>query len=543
MNYLMSQLSFKVKLAMSFFVILIILIVIGVFSIVKLGDISMLALNIATEKVPESSNLYRLRIEMDDFRTDVITHISTSDEELMGEIEKSLLARSKDVEERINLALNLSSLVNQKDKINQVKADWSSFVELANQSLEQSNSYMKDDAQELMLNEGISQFSKVQTNLMSYINLLEDSLKSNTEVAVTSVEDARISIITFMVLAIISSILIGLSNVRSFTKEIDKILSVLKEFSEGNLTKSITVTRMDEIGTVSKLLNDTVGNFNRLISSIFQVSEKTNSTSITMSQISNNINSSSMKQKEEISQVSNAISELSSASSEIANSTSEADSTAHDTKTKADQGNEIIKDTVSVIRELTVDIQQSVEQTEKLENHSKDIGMVMEVIKSIAGQTNLLALNAAIEAARAGEQGRGFAVVADEVRTLAKRTQDSTEEIEVIIQQLQEITTSTVSTMKTIQLKGSDCLERAEDANTNLDQIVASVVKISAMNGSIASAAEEQTSVVAGIHNNMTIMLDLMNESTTQGEDISKESESLSSLTGEMGEVISTFKV
>ena len=97
--------------------------------------------------------------------------------------------------------------------------------------------------------------------------------------------------------------------------------------------------------------------------------------------------------------------------------------------------------------------------------------------------------------------------------------------------------------MKTIQLKGSDCLERAEDANTNLDQIVASVVKISAMNGSIASAAEEQTSVVAGIHNNMTIMLDLMNESTTQGEDISKESDSLSSLTGEMGEVISTFKV
>ncbi|WP_430735889.1 methyl-accepting chemotaxis protein [Pseudomonas viridiflava] len=228
---------------------------------------------------------------------------------------------------------------------------------------------------------------------------------------------------------------------------------------------------------------------------------------------------------------------------DVAQNTEGAARAAEQASQASNTGLAVMRDTRLTVEELASEVEASAEKVSALALHSQEIGGVIEVIRNIADQTNLLALNAAIEAARAGEQGRGFAVVADEVRTLASRTQNSTEEIRRIIQELQLATTAAVEQMKAGRHRAQDCIASADLAAASLDEINNGVDRIVGMNTQIASAAVQQHSVSEDINRNVTEIRNGSEALREEIEDNAVTANELSTLAGELRMVVSRFKM
>ncbi len=317
----------------------------------------------------------------------------------------------------------------------------------------------------------------------------------------------------------------------------------LNVIASGDLTQRIISDGKDEIGDLQKAAQKMSDNLNKIILNITTISQQidssSNETSSTAIHTSDNIN----LQKAETEGISDAINDMSIAIGEIANGVNNTSTASDELQTETDNGRNIVEKTVLEIQQLANEINQSVTIVGKVEQDSENISTVLDVIKSIAEQTNLLALNAAIEAARAGEQGRGFAVVADEVRTLAGRTQESTEEINQIIDKLQSGSRHAVSAMKNNQIQAQSVVEQVNLANISLNKISGSVNQINEMNDQVASAAEEQNAVTDEINNNISKITDIAKQNATGSETISIKAKEVSTMSSELRSIIKQFKV
>ncbi|WP_404942765.1 methyl-accepting chemotaxis protein [Pseudomonas protegens] len=249
------------------------------------------------------------------------------------------------------------------------------------------------------------------------------------------------------------------------------------------------------------------------------------------------------QQNNEIEQAATAVNEMTSAVEEVARnavSTSEASQSA---TTSAGDGRDRVQETVSAIERMTSDVQSTANLIGDLANESRDIGKVLDVIRGLADQTNLLALNAAIEAARAGEAGRGFAVVADEVRALAHRTQQSTSEIERMVGSIQSGTEHAVDSMRNSTERAESTLDIARSAGLSLDTINSAINEINERNLVIASAAEEQAQVAREVDRNLVNIRDLSVQSTTGANQTRSASSELSTLAIDLNNLVSRFQL
>ncbi len=313
--------------------------------------------------------------------------------------------------------------------------------------------------------------------------------------------------------------------------------------AQGDLSVRIQVRGKDEMADVGNGLNHMVQAFS---SSLAQVERSSQSVSDAAERIGVSIDRakrSMSAQQSETEQVATAINEMTTSVADVAQNTEGAAHAAEHASQSSSAGLAKMQETRVTIEALADEVERSAQKVSALAQHSRQIGGVIEVIRNIADQTNLLALNAAIEAARAGEQGRGFAVVADEVRTLASRTQNSTEEIRRIIQELQLATGEAVEQMKAGKLRAQECIESADQASTSLDAINDGVEQIVGMNTQIASAAVQQHAVSEDINRNVT---EIRNGSVAlmEGiEDNALTAEELSLLAGELRTVVSRFKL
>jgi len=249
------------------------------------------------------------------------------------------------------------------------------------------------------------------------------------------------------------------------------------------------------------------------------------------------------QQHGEIEQAATAVTEMTTAIEEVARNTSSTSDLSRASRTIADKGQQRMMEAVTAIQELTCGMQMSSEQVEGLAVQAQRIGKVLDVIRTIAEQTNLLALNAAIEAARAGEAGRGFAVVADEVRALAHRTAQSTREIEQMIGGIQSGTASAVSTMQSSSSMTQQTLELAELARTALAEIVAANDEINDRNLVITSAAEEQAQVARSVDRNLLNIRDLSIQSSEGSHQTTIASQSLATLATELNSMVRHFQI
>jgi methyl-accepting chemotaxis protein len=249
------------------------------------------------------------------------------------------------------------------------------------------------------------------------------------------------------------------------------------------------------------------------------------------------------QQQVEITQVATAMNQMSATVQEVARNAASAADAAQQASTQANQGKGIVTEGVSAIQSLAAEVERAAEVIHKLELDSASIGKVVDVIKGIAEQTNLLALNAAIEAARAGEQGRGFAVVADEVRTLATRTQESTQEIQQMIERLQACATDAVKVMDSGRKQAHISVEKSVAAGNALGAITSSVTAISDMNTQIASAAEEQGAVAEEINRNIVNISQVADQTVAGAQQTAASSEVLSKLAVQLQDLVAKFRV
>ncbi len=323
-----------------------------------------------------------------------------------------------------------------------------------------------------------------------------------------------------------------------------KLTEETLRIADNDLTGTIPRTgNKDEVGQLAEAVESMQGKLRRRVQEIAEVGHKINAAVDTMNGIVEQTNRDVQQQYSETEMVATAMNQMTATVHEVASNTAAAADSATDADKEVNEGGKVVRETITMIEKLASEIRKGSDTISRLDSESSNIGTVLDVIKNIAEQTNLLALNAAIEAARAGEQGRGFAVVADEVRTLAQRTQESTREIQQMIENLQQGAREAVQVMNESRSQADASVAQAGHAGRSLDSIHNAVSTIHDMTTQIASAAEEQGAVADEINRNIINISQVVERTAEGSTQISSTGEGLGKLVGELQSVVARFKL
>ncbi|WP_368223071.1 methyl-accepting chemotaxis protein [Aeromonas sp. s4] len=383
-----------------------------------------------------------------------------------------------------------------------VKADWERYVALHQRIRQMQDSGQMAEARHLFMGEGVTLYTTLSKSVGDLIRINHGySVGSRAEV-IAAFDSAKLSVTLALVIGL--ALVVALSVV--LTRQIRDPLIMLArqaqriasgDLGRGELQEWVRGNRFnrDELGQLGSAIDRMQGALAELVSEISGSVSQLSSAVEEVSAISEQSAKGMASQQGEVSQVATAMNEMQSTVNEVARNTTDAMGAAKQASRTSTQGNQVVRSAIGSIEQVSRQIEQAGSVVQQLETDSASISMVLDVIRGIAEQTNLLALNAAIEAARAGEQGRGFAVVADEVRSLAQRTQASTAEISKMIEVLQERTAEAGSAMQLSRQQMQESVELAREAGSSIDSINGAVTQITDMNTLIATATEQQNAV------------------------------------------------
>jgi methyl-accepting chemotaxis protein len=351
--------------------------------------------------------------------------------------------------------------------------------------------------------------------------------------------------VIMMVITVLALFGTALPVVRGIDSSLGHIIRSLRDLAkeDGDLTVRIETKSKDELGDLAYWFNSFMEKLQGVVKEIVNTALPLSSLAKDLNQLTDDTNRTIAVQRKAADQAKIAVDDMSNSVIAEASSANEASSAANDSNTAADRGQQTVGITVNNIRQLATNVQEASEVILKLETDANQVGAVLDVIKGIAEQTNLLALNAAIEAARAGEQGRGFAVVADEVRTLASRTQKSTEEIQKTIEQLQSAARSAVQKMQQSTVQADQSVTSANQAGDSLQAITTSIRRIREMNQHIASATEEQQVMAGTIVGHVVDIVKHTEHTSQSAGHIAKASRELANLAQNLENIARLFRV
>ncbi|WP_375183046.1 methyl-accepting chemotaxis protein, partial [Marinobacter sp.] len=383
---------------------------------------------------------------------------------------------------------------------------------------------------------------ELEHNVFGSLEQVADDADAETDKALQfTVAAFAISVVLGLIVAVLMSRLMGTSVKRARAE----ILGYLEDISNnrGNVTTRLSQGRPDEIGDFIEAVNAFLATLEDTISKIVTSSRRLTTESESLSGITERTTANSEQQRDQITQVSAAMQEMVSTSEEIASNTSDTDESARHAATLAESGQETVTTAINSVNSLAGQVEAASKRIQQLENESGEIGSVLEVIQNIAEQTNLLALNAAIEAARAGEAGRGFAVVADEVRGLAKRVQDSTVDIERIVSNLQQGAAGAVVDMSRAKQMAGEATDEAGKSGAALADILSAVHRIVEMTTQIASATEQQRATAAEMTQNVESSSEAIDKLAGDIGQVNGSSNSLADMAEDLNEMVRRFQV
>ncbi|MCE0555826.1 methyl-accepting chemotaxis protein [Motilimonas sp. E26] len=405
------------------------------------------------------------------------------------------------------------------------------------------NKYVKQE-QAIGLNSNEGLLSKLRSTIHQTedaLDTVEQQIKSIITESIDNTKNQAMLIFGIIILAIIA-FSIALS--RSILAPLTRLSDTMSDINHNkDLSKRANITGSDEIASVGQNFDEMLATFQDLIQDVNHAVDTLSSAAEELSLNASETRQGIANQLHETDMVATAVTEMGSTIDDIARNTEAAAHRAGDTNNNAIKGRQSVDQTIDKINNLANSLTLSSKAVEELEQESQTIGQVLEVIRGIAEQTNLLALNAAIEAARAGEQGRGFAVVADEVRSLAQRTQNSTQEISNIISSLQGKTSSIVDLIKNCHGQGQESTEQAELAGELLEQITRDVTNISETSTQIAAAIEEQSTVAAEVNRNIVNIRDIAETSNQAASHTSQASEEILNQANVLTQSVRRFKL
>ncbi|KPX15523.1 Methyl-accepting chemotaxis protein [Pseudomonas amygdali pv. dendropanacis] len=398
-----------------------------------------------------------------------------------------------------------------------------------------------DELQGLLNNEMLNNSDQMNVVLSKLVEFNTDQLNQVKKDASSEYDSAFNLVVGLLIAATLLTIVFAWMLIKSITMPIATALHAAETIAQGNLTRPIQIDGTDEAGrlllamkTMQDKLRDTLQGISGSATQLASAAEELNA-------VTDESARGLVQQNNEIEQAATAVNEMTSAVEEVARNAVSTSQASRNAATSAGDGRDLVQETVSAIERMSGDVKGTAELIINLASESRDIGKVLDVIRGLADQTNLLALNAAIEAARAGEAGRGFAVVADEVRALAHRTQQSTSEIERMIGSIQSGTEQAVSSMRNSTERAESTLNIAKGAGLALNTINVAVEEINERNMVIASAAEEQAQVAREVDRNLVNIRDLSAQSTTGANQTSAASTELSRLAVDLNSMVSRF--
>lgn len=387
--------------------------------------------------------------------------------------------------------------------------------------------------------------AKIQSNIDKLVGMhieLTNKISSELVAGVNHTQQVVTGLLIFsIVFGLLGTWLMSLSIVMPIKRAATAMHDIAE--GEGDLTQRLEIKGKDEVAELSSGFNTFMSRVQELVGQVAGSTSQLASAAEEMSLIVDQTKQGIQQQSNETEQVATAMNEMVATVQEVASHADSAAQMAQQADSQAVTGKNVVARTVQSIEQLAAEVNKASDVIHGLERDSEAIGAVLDVIQGIAEQTNLLALNAAIEAARAGEQGRGFAVVADEVRSLASRTQSSTQEIQAMIERLQVGARDAVAVMKNGTSQAEDSVHQAAEAGSSLEEITNAVANISQMNTQIADASRQQGTVAEEINHNISNITQVAEASANSTEDMARSSLALAELASSLQNMVSRFKI
>ncbi|MDR6165748.1 methyl-accepting chemotaxis protein [Pseudomonas moraviensis] len=540
---LLRQLNIAPRAALGFALIAVLVALLGVFALGQMSSIRDSEVAVENRWLPSIRGGDEIRELMLRIRTISLRMALDQDPANIATYRGQMDTRDKELSEKIAAYDKLVDTAEGQQLYDQFKKTFAAYRTGIAQSFTLAEQGKRDELTKLLLVDMKTVVDGSGKQLNDLADLFARQVAAESEKSAAHYETSRTIVTLFIALAALATVALAMLLTRSIVRPLSSAVSAAESVAQGDLTRPIETHGNDEVSRLLKALATMQQNLRETLQGISGSATQLATAADELSAVTVDSTQGLQQQNNEIEQAATAVNQMTAAVEEVArNAVSTSDATRQSSQS-AQLGQERVSETASAISALASDVQNTGELVQSLANQSQDIGKVLDVIRAIAEQTNLLALNAAIEAARAGESGRGFAVVADEVRALAYRTQQSTQEIEQMVQGMRSGSSLALDSMQASASRAASTLVLAERAGEALVTITASVHQIHERNLVIASAAEEQAQVAREVDRNLVNIRDLSVRSAAGADQTSASSHELSQLANALQGMVRRFQL
>ena len=540
---LLRQLNIAPRAALGFALIAVLVALLGVFALGQMSSIRDSEVAVESQWLPSIRGGDEIRELMLRIRTISLRMALDQDPQNIATYRSQMDTRDKELSEKIAAYDKLVTTAEGQQLYDQFKKTFAAYRTGIAQSFTLADQGQRDELTKLLLIDMKTVVDGSGKQLNDLADLFARQVTAESQKSADHYQTSRTIVSLFIALAALATVALAMLLTRSIVRPLSSAVSAAESVARGDLTRPIETHGNDEVSRLLKALATMQQNLRETLQGISGSATQLASAADELNAVTVDSTHGLQQQNNEIEQAATAVNEMTTAVEEVArNAVSTSDATRQSSES-AQLGQARVSDTASAINALASDVQHTGELVQSLANQSQDIGKVLDVIRAIAEQTNLLALNAAIEAARAGESGRGFAVVADEVRALAYRTQQSTQEIEQMVQGMRSGSSLALDSMQASAARATTTLALAERAGEALETITASVHEIHERNLVIASAAEEQAQVAREVDRNLVNIRDLSVRSATGADQTRASSHELSQLANALQGMVRRFQL